>query len=496
MLTCSDAQLAQLDKDLRRCLREWKVPGAAVGVVARDKVIFARGYGVLEMGRRAPVTERTRFFIGSCSKAFTATALGLLVDEGKLSWDTPLRACLPGFRLQDPVGTERTTVRDALSHRTGMPQHDWIWITAEDSREELCLRLRYLAPNRELRGAYQYNNVMYMLAGHVVEQLSGQTWEQFVAERILEPLGMTRTCVCAALQERDPELAAGHVVHGDGVVPWARLARCDRRLVIGPMNPGGGLVSDVLDMTQWLRLQMNGGEVGGRRLLSQAALKQIHSPQMVIPETPVDKELLDVSYGFGWRIQAYRGHRWISHGGRLAGYHTQMSFLDGERIGVVFLTNMESPPARVNIPQMIPLMIYDRLLGLEPVDWNARRRREVRAQEAEPPRPRERATPSTAPSHPLASYAGEYAHPGYGSLTVTATGGRLHLRYHRLGFPLRHHHYDEFRMRESLLVGESRHGGREFRVSFQLDRAGAVGAVAIDFEPAVADIVFARVGGA
>jgi len=491
-----DDRFAGLDTAIRRCLREWGVPGAAVGVVEKNKVIFARGYGVREVGGREPVRERIRFFIGSCTKAFTATALGMLVEEGKLEWDRPLRECLPWFRLQDPVATERTTVRDALSHRTGLPQHDWIWITSDASREELCARLRYLEPNRDLRAAYQYNNLMYMVAGQVVEELSGQTWERFVTERILEPLKMSRTCVCTALPEDGSGLALGHLKHGEAVVPWSRLARQDRRSLIGPLAPGGGLVSDVLDMCEWLRLQMNGGEVAGRRLLSEATLREIHSPQMVIPEAPVDKELLDPAYALGWRVQPYRGYRWISHGGRLAGYHTHMSFLDDQAVGVVFLTNMESPAARVSIPLLVPLLIYDRLLGLPRIDWNERRRREVREQEAQARRQRrpERQVPNTRPSHHLEDYAGEYAHPGYGRVTISATGGRLQLRYNRISFRLRHHHYDEFRMRESLLAGESLSGGRDFRVSFRLNPAGAVGAVAIAFEPAVADIVFTRVG--
>jgi hypothetical protein len=335
-----------------------------------------------------------------------------------------------------------------------------------------------------------------MVVGQIVEELSGQTWERFVTERILEPLKMGRTCMCAALPDDESGLAIGHVNRREAVVPWSRLARHDRRTVIGPVAPGGGLVSDVLDMCQWLRLQMNGGEVAGRRLLSEATLREIHSPQMVIPEALVDKDLLDVAYALGWRVQAYRGYRWISHGGRLAGYHTHMSFLDGEAVGVIFLTNMESPPARVSIPLLVPLLIYDRWLGLPRIDWNRRRRQELREQEIQARRQcrPERRVPNTRPSHPPEDYAGEYAHPGYGRVAISATGGRLQLRYNRISFRLRHHHYDESRMRESLLAGESLSGGRDFRVSFRLDPAGAVGAVAIAFEPAVADIVFTRVG--
>jgi CubicO group peptidase (beta-lactamase class C family) len=488
MTKCQDKRFADLDRTITRLLREWGVPGAALGVVARDRVILARGYGVLDQGSGERVGEQTRFFVGSCTKAFTATALGMLVDEGKLHWDTPVCQCLSWFRLQDAVATERLTVRDALSHRSGLPQHDWLWITSEESRPEFCARLRYLEPNRELRAAYQYNNLMYLLAGHIVEQLSGQSWEQFVGERILEPLGMGHTGVCTDLAGHEPGLATGYMPHGDGVVPWPRLARHDRRTVIGPLAPAGGLVSDVLDMCQWLRFQMDGGEAAGRRLLRAATLKEIHSPQMVIPEAPVGKELLDVAYALGWRVQAYRGYRWISHGGRLAGYHTHISFLDGEGVGVVFLTNMESAPARLSIPVVVPLLVYDRLLGLPQIDWNARRRRELREQEqhqAEPPR----RVRGTRPSHSLGDYAGEYAHPGYGRVAVSEAGGRLRLRYHRITFRMRHHHYDEFRMRDDTLFA-----GNDFRVSFRLGEDGAVAAVAIAFEPAVADIVFMRVG--
>jgi CubicO group peptidase (beta-lactamase class C family) len=488
MAKCQDERFAGLDTTIGRLLREWGVPGAALGVVERDRVILARGYGMLEQGRGERVSERTRFFVGSCTKAFTATALGMLVDEGKLHWDAPVRDCLPWFRLHDVVATERLTVRDALTHRSGLPQHDWLWIASEESRPEFCARLRYLEPNRDLRAAYQYNNLMYLVAGHIVEQLSGQSWEQFVGERLLDPLGMSRTGVCTDLADDEPGLATGYMQRRGEAVPWSRLVPHDRRTVIGPLAPAGGLVSDVLDMCQWLRFQMNGGKAAGRRLLREATLREIHSPQMVIPEPPVGKELLDVAYALGWRVQAYRGSRWISHGGRLAGYHTHVSFLDGEGVGVVFLTNMESAPARLSIPVVVPLLVYDRLLGLSRIDWNARRRRELQQQER-PQAPRRPArVRSTQPSHPLGDYAGEYAHPGYGRLVVSAAGGRLRLRYHRITFRLRHYHYDEFRMRDDTLFA-----GNDFPASFRLDHDGAVAAVAITFEPAVADIVFTRV---
>jgi CubicO group peptidase (beta-lactamase class C family) len=480
------AALNGFDEHVVASLRRWHVPGAAVAIVRDDEIVYAQGYGRCEAGTRRPVAASTRFLIASCTKSFTATALGLLVDEEKVGWDKPVREYLPAFQLSDPVVSERMVVRDLLTHRSGLPRHDWMWITSTASRAELCARLRHLPLSRDFRAAYQYNNLMYMVAGLVIEAVSGQSWEEFVTTRLLRPLGMESTCTLAELDLSADDLAVGHQVREEKAVPRPTLTRVTAPQIIGPCGPGGSLVSNVLDVAQWLRFQMNEGKVGRTRVVSEKALKEIHSPQMAIAGVSPDPEFMDSTYALGWILRPYRGYRWVSHSGSLSGFNCTMSFMPAARLGVVFLTNVGGSPASLNVP----LNAYDRLLGLEQVPWDERSAREARKAERLAKQAEAKATAarvrSTSPSHALDDYAGTYLHPGYGEVTVKHAGARLELQYNALTFRLKHWHYDEFRMREHP------GGADDTRVTFQTDRAGRVGSVSIAFEPEVADIVFAR----
>jgi CubicO group peptidase (beta-lactamase class C family) len=476
-------RLADLDPYVERCLKDWHIPGLAVAVLQDNEMIYAKGFGLCELGRGEAVTDHTRFYIGSCTKSFTTAAIGLLVEEGTLAWDRPVRDFLPWFRLLDPVATERATIRDLLTHNTGVPRHDMLWVTSEATRRETCGLLRHLPASKDLRGGYQYNNLMYMTAGQLIEEVSGQSWEEFVRTRFLQPLGMNRTGFCPELVNGGEDCATGHTEVRGRMVPWPRAARQDPHTNIGPCSPGGAIFSDVHDMCQWLRLHLGRGRVGRRRLLREATVRELHSPQVVIPGPPEWEEWLDGSYALGWAVQPYRGQRWIGHSGSLSGFNSNMSFMREVNAGVMCLTNVGSSP----VAGLVPLAIYDRLLGLEPVDWNARAKRKARAAKAAATRAgKTRPVRGTQPSHPLAHYAGEYRHPGYGPVHVALEGEVLKLRYHRLTFRLRHYHYDQFAMR-----GEP-HGTEDTRVTFRLDDRGRVAGVAIAFEPAVADIEFAK----
>lgn len=476
-----DPRLKGLDAHVRRWMKSWKVPGLVVGVVERGRPIHVQAYGLRDIRRRLPVTEDTLLGIASCTKAFTATAAAILVDEGLLDWDRPVREVLPTFRLADPVATERTTVRDLLTHRTGLPRHDIVWVTSAATRQELMGRLRHLEPNKDFRSLYQYNNLMYMAAGAVIEHASGMTWEAFVRERILQPLGMTASGFWADDFPRgEPVAQAYEPIRGRCRACTIRPGSQNRPY---PIAPAGAIVTNVGDLCRWVRFQMDRGRVGRRRIVSERALKELHTPHVVVPSATVDDEVINPSYGMGWNIQAYRGRRHISHGGAFGGYGANVSFMPGESLGVVVMANLLSP-----LVQVVPRSIYDRLLGLSEVPWNARFKRLVRKEQAEarkarPGRDRKR---GTRPSHPLADYVGEYRHPGYGGVSLSLDRRRLTLRYNALTpFRLRHYHYDVF----ELIRGGQRSG---LKASFTADGSGRIASVAIPFEPTVTDIVFQR----
>ena len=472
----ADQRLRDFDRLVRQGMRIWNVPGMAVGIVRGNRIIHAKGYGLRDVKRGLPVTEKTRFGIGSCTKAFTAAALGMLVDEGKIDWDTPVRHYLPSFHLCDPVATERATPRDLLTHRTGLPAHNFAWVTSTATRSQMVERLRYLQPSADFRARFEYNNLMYMVAGFLIEHVTGKRWEQFLAERIFRPMGMDGTfCFHAGMQDAE-DLAISYDKPATRIRPWKRGPGIDVFSYEGPVGPAGAICSNILDMCKWLQLQMNGGRLGKRTLISRQSLTQTHTPQIVcpadLPATVAGSDVLDASYGMGWDIQPYRGHRMLYHTGWVASYNTTVSFLPAENLGVVALTNF-APNAAGRIATFAA---FDRLLGLEPIAWHLRWRKywagrmaNRRKQERQRRTGRKGKTP-----RPLADYAGTYRHPGYGTVAIHLEKGKLLVRFKALRYQLRHHHGQEWDM---VAMGEL------WNVRFGEDKAGRIGAITIPFEP-------------
>jgi len=463
---------------VRRAMAEWKVPGLAVAVVKGGRTIFAEGFGLRDVKGGLAVTPQTLFAVGSVTKAFTATALGVLVDEGKLGWDTPVRDVLGGFRLRDPVATERATVRDLLCHRTGLPRHDNVWYALKATREELAGRLRHLEPSKDFRARWQYQNLMYVVAGMAIEALAGQSWEAFVAERILQPLGMTAANFSVADSQAVSDFAmpcrpkAGRTVRTDFYE-------------LGPLAPAGGINASVAEMARWLSVNLSGGRRRGRRIVSAEALKEIHSPQAVVPDQPAWTELRPLTYALGWNVHPYRGHLALTHGGQIDGFQAGVGLLPGRKLGVVVLTNLMGHP----VPDLVIYHAFDRLLGLEPVRWLARLRAEAaRNRKAQAARKRKEARArrgSARPSRPLGNFAGRYEHPGYGAMTVERKGKALQAAWRGLAHTLRHCHHDVFEL-QRLLWDPPR------MLSFLADAEGRIDRLIVHFEPAVDAIVFTR----
>jgi CubicO group peptidase (beta-lactamase class C family) len=342
-----------------KTLAEWKVSGVGIAVVKGKKIILAEGYGLRDVTNKLPVTPRTIFAIGSSSKAFTATALGILMDEGKLDWDKRVRDYLPTFRLQDESAAAQMTPRDLLCHRSGLARHDLAWIGSAFSRKELFDRMRFLEPSADFRSIFQYNNFMFMTAGHLAGEVTGSTWEDVVRTRIFEPLGMKDSYFSVEESGKKPDVSFPYGEKEDKAIelPFRNL---------DAMGPAGSINSNVLDMAQWVLLNLNKGKTGDKQVISEARLAEIHSPQMVIQESAfriLEKfpEMFTSSYGLGWIITQYRGHTWIHHGGNVDGFTAFVTFFPRDDIGVVVLSNMNGS----FVPEIIALNIADRLLGLE-----------------------------------------------------------------------------------------------------------------------------------
>jgi CubicO group peptidase (beta-lactamase class C family) len=470
-----------------KTLAEWKVPGVGIAVVKGEKIILAEGYGLRDVPKKLPVTPRTIFAIGSSSKAFTATALGILMDEGKLDWDKRVRDYLPTFRLQDESAAAQMTPRDLLCHRSGLARHDLAWIGSAFSRKELFDRMRFLEPYADFRSIFHYNNFMFMTAGQLAGEVTGSTWEDVVRSRIFEPLGMKDSYFSIADSRKKPDFSLPYGEKEDKVV---ELPFRD----IDAMGPAGSINSNVLDMAQWLLLNLNKGKMGDKQVISEASLAEIHSPQMVIRDGAfriLEKfpEMFTSSYGMGWIITQYRGHTWIHHGGNVDGFTALVTFFPRDDIGVVVLSNMNGS----FVPEIIALNVADRLLGLDQVPWSGRYmeirdKGKAQSEKRDAEADKDRKT-GTRPSHPLEDYAGEYVHPAYGPLAVLKDGDGLRMTRNGMTFTATHYHYDVFDISTEAIGTKL-----TFKASFALDLKGSVASVSVPFAltPGVKDIVFTR----
>lgn len=471
-------ELEGYDQLVQGMIDAWKVPGLGIAIVKDGEVIFEKGFGYRDVEAKQPVTPDTLFAIGSSSKAFTTFVLGTLVDEGKLDWDKPVSNFLPGFRLHDRVASELLTPRDMVSHRSGLPRHDLSWYNAlELSRKELVERIPYMESTYPLRERWQYNNFMFLTAGYLAEQVTGRSWEDNVRERIFEPLGMTSSNFSVHDSQKAPDFALPYREDED----TEKIERIPFREITN-MGPAGSINSSIRDMSKWVQVHLSGGKAGGRQLIGTATLIDIHSPHMVLPGTPERPELSQPSYGLGWFIDAYRGHGRVSHGGNIDGFSALVTLLPNDGLGMVILTNKDG----TGVPELLVRHTLDRLLKLDPIDWNAEflaKRDAARAvaKQAEAQKGSVR-KPGTKPAHKLEEYAGEYVHPAYSPLKIEVDGRRLRATYNHLSMPLEHWHYETW----SAGKGGDHPALEDMRFLFETDMAGNVVSVKTPFEVTLA----------
>ena len=465
----------------------WKAPGVAVAVVRDGEVVHVGGYGLRDVAAKQPVTPATLFAVGSTTKAFTATLVGMLVDEGKIDWDEPVQTYLPRFDMYDDFADERISPRDLLTHRSGLPRHDLSWYGAGASRDELIRRIAYLEPNRDFRDRFQYQNLMYMTAGYLAGRIEDSSWEDLVRQRIFEPLEMKTTTLSIAAMEQAEDHALGYKKEKDDdgeesieVMPYRP---------IDGVAPAGSINSSVTEMANWVLLHLEDGVFNGKRLVSETTMKTMHSPQVVVPSDSlihrlaVHPEMPHLMYGMGWFVQNYRGHVLIHHGGNIDGFSALVSFMPDIDSGVVVLTNMNG----TLLNQTIMFGTYDRLLALERIDWNARLQRvnaTLEAAREQQEKAVEERQEGTQPSHDLEAFAADYGNPGYGTLAVGFDDGGLTFHYNAFDGPLEHWHYDVFRVGDGDAEGTM--------LTFTTNSRGDVEEVSVPFEASVDPIRFER----
>jgi CubicO group peptidase (beta-lactamase class C family) len=457
-------------------LAAWEVPGCAVAAVKDGQVVLTAGWGHRDVDKDLPVTAETLFAIGSVTKSFTAATVGALVDDGLLEWERPLRDYVPDLRLHDPVVAERLSVVDLLSHRSGLPRHDLAWIgRPELTRTDVFRRLRFLPLSRDLRQTFQYCNLGYLLTGHVVDVLSGASWEDFLRARLLRPLGMDRSNLSVEEMQADADHASAYERRRGVVVP----------VPIRPLTalaPAGAINSCASDMAKWLLAQLGHGQA----VVSPATIARQQIPHMLVAEDRTLPAFSRHAYGLGWMIGRYRERRMVEHSGGIDGFQTECVLLPDDGVGVIVLTNTSSS-------LMAPVVAYralDELLGLDPHDWFADVKPLFDAMMAGVKEARgARRVVSDAPlPRPLDAYAGEYEHPAYGRLSITADGDALRPRLGTMDLSLAHRHYETFDL-EWHELGDQSH---LFPLMFLSDPDGNITALTVPFEPSVEPLRFDR----
>jgi len=418
-----DAPPADLADYIEEGMKQWDIPGMAVAVVHNNEIVFAEGFGVRKRGEPEPVDEHTLFGVASITKAFTAAALGMLVDEGLISFDDPIVQWLPDFRLHDPWVTENITIRDALSHRSGLGRMigNRLQYMTNRERSELIYRLRYLEPEIPFRSGYVYSNMMYLVAGEIIPAVTGKSWDEFVAERFFEPLDMDRSNTSVA-QIRDDENAA-----------WPHQEIRGEMVTIPRRNfdnagPAASINSSVYEMAQWMKLHL--GEPGvfnGTRLISEEVMKDLHSSQTVLAENEIYDDLS--SYALGWFVQYYRGARIQRHGGGTDGMNTTLILLPEQDLGIIVVANTFTP-----FRDAVAYTVLDHFMGKSAFEWNKHIRGDYEdnyaRQMAERDTIRQMRQDHVPPSLPMERYTGRYYDDLYAELEVMKTEeGQLALRF-------------------------------------------------------------------
>ena len=483
-LMAQDKEIAKklqgFDAYMTKTLKDWNAPGVGVGIVAGDKLVFAKGYGYRDYEKQLPFTPTTLCQIASNTKLFTAVASGLLVDQGKLTWDEPVRDSVPSIRFYDDELNNTVTLRDMLAHRTGITRHDTIWYKSDFTRLELFERIKYLEPSEPIRQTFLYNNLMYAAAGYLIELQSGKTWEDYVREKIFTPLGMTSTVYSIADMLKQPDYGVPFTERRDNF----DLYKIPYYEDIAGVAPCGAIISNIQDMSHWLIALMNDGKFAGQQVVPADVLKATLEPAIALPNTMAETrgywESLNSAYGMGRETTSYRGHLLTFHGGDLPGFHSQVSFMPREQIGVIVFV-IGNHCARLY--DTVSYNVYERLLGLDQTPWNERmlelRLKGKKAGTEARARAGGERIPDTKPSHSLSDYLGDYEHPAYGILKIAEKAGQLQFDFHKIQLPLAHFHYDRFDTPDDELYGK-------WSVNFQTNPQGDIDKVVMSLDEAEA----------
>ncbi|MBS9525323.1 serine hydrolase [Litoribacter alkaliphilus] len=485
-----DSRLEGIEAELEKVLDTWNAPGFSVVVVEKDQVVYSKGFGYRDYENELPATPQTLYAIGSSTKAFTAALLGKLRDEGKLKLeDSPIKH-IPELQFKNNELNNMVTIRDLMTHRTGLPRHDISWyLFSTDSRDSLVQRIAHHEPFAKVRETWYYNNFMYLLQGVISEKLYGKSWEDNIAEQFFEPLGMSSSMAKIDGLKNGNEAAFGYKLKSDSII--TKMDYYD----IAAMGPAGSINSNVEDMAKWLQMWIAGGKYNGEQILSPGYIQEAISPHMVMSSAPPTAESPDLhlsSYGYGWMVSSYKGHYRVEHGGNIDGFSANVAFFPTDSVGIAVLVNQNGS----SVPNIVRNIISDKMLGVEATDWNKLIKERADKAKAEQDSAQVSMSSSqkkgTRPTHNLREFEGDYTNPGYGKFTVELKNDSLFANAPTQAMWLKHVHYNVFMpypvengLPDTLEMSP-------LRLNFRIGDSGDISALTVKLEPTVDALEFRR----
>jgi CubicO group peptidase (beta-lactamase class C family) len=452
-----------IDAYANSLLQQWNIPGMALSVVYKDKIIYSKGYGFRDLEKRLPATETTLFPIASNTKLFTSTIAAQLAVEGKLSLDKPVRTYLPEISFYNEELTSRVTLRDMLSHRTGLPAYDGIWVSAPFKRTEALGKIAHMKPSLGYREGYIYNNMMFTTSGIAIERVTGKSWEDNVSERIFKPLAMNASGF-AGVGKKPEEHSQSYFDNEAGKLVARTFSSQSETLA-----PAGTIYSNMKDMGNWMIALVNSGKFQGKQVIPAKAIAETMIPQNLSDKRGRYDELSNSIYAMGRIVQAYKGTKIVSHTGSIDGFYSNLTYLPKDSLAIFIVHNST---AAGSLRSVMNLSIIDILLGREATDWSGRYRKEYLDGQERSKRQIDSLNASrvknTNPSHAMTAFIGTFNHPVYGDIQIEPQGNQIKLKYRGLSAMLDHWHYDQF-----ITVDEGK-GYPDMKINFLTNDKGEI----------------------
>lgn len=480
--------LTKLEGDIEKIMENANCQGMAVAVIKHGQIAYAKGFGYRNVEEKLPVTPQTLFAIGSCTKSFTAALVGQLEDQGQVNLDRPAIDYHPLLRFKTDEMNRMVSLRDMMSHTTGLPRHDMSWhFFPSASRDSMIQRISYMEPNAQVRLSYQYNNFMYVASGGIVEQQTGTSWEQNVSSKLFAPLQMNESVTTTEQVRNASNAALGYTSTASN--PAALLDYAD----IGGMGPAGAIYSNVLEMSNWVEAWLNDGKFNGTQVIPAQFVQEATSTQVALGRLP-RKQTPDLhadGYGFGWVTSSYRGHYRINHGGNIDGFTANVAFFPTDGIGIVVLTNQNHSI----LPNIVRNMMADELLGLKERPWGARFMKPTPKKSSESTGTEKVSSlvKGTQPSHSMAGYTGKYHNAGYGTFNIVNRNDTLLVHTPEQVYWLKHFHYDVFEL-IALENGkiDTNKISSEPPFNFQTNHVGDIVSLSLDLQESTGPLYFDR----